>query len=124
MCKSNKQWIWLAIDIKTKEIVGAYVGNRDIKGAQGLLDSLPPVYKQCAVSYTDFWETYNSIFPKKRHKSVGKQIGLTNRIERFNCTMRQRISRLVGSTLSFSKKLSNHVGAIFYFIHHYNTNII
>ena len=58
------------------------------------------------------------------HKSVGKGTGLTNRIERFNCTMRQRISRLVRQTLSFSKKLSNHIGAIFYFIHHYNANII
>ncbi|MDM8568768.1 IS1 family transposase, partial [Thiotrichales bacterium HSG1] len=47
---------------------------------------------------------------------------LTNRIERFNCTMRQRISRLVRKT--FSKKLSNHVGAIWYFIHHYNANIV
>ena len=58
------------------------------------------------------------------HKSVAKGTGLTNRIERFNCTMRQRISRLVRQTLSFSKKLSNHIGAIFYFIHHYNANII
>ena len=58
------------------------------------------------------------------HKSVGKGTGLTNRIERFNCTMRQRISRLVRQTLSFSKKLSNHIGAIFYFIHHYNALII
>ena len=33
------------------------------------------------------------------HKSVGKETGLTNRIERFNCTMRQRISRLVRQTL-------------------------
>jgi hypothetical protein len=26
----------------------------------------------------------------------------------------------VGKTLSFSKKLSNHIGAIWYFVHHYN----
>ena len=101
-----------------------YIGNRDIKGAKGLWDSLPPVYRQCAVSFTDFWKAYDTVFPKKRHKSVGKGTGLTNRIERFNCTMRQRISRLVRQTLSFSKKLSNHIGAIFYFIHHYNANII
>jgi IS1 family transposase len=63
------------------------------------------------------------IFPKKRHKSVGKETGLTNRIERFNRTMRQRVSRLVRKTLSFSKKLSNHIGAIWHFIHHYNANI-
>ena len=123
-CKNNKQWIWLAIDIDTKEIVGIYIGNRDIKGAEGLWNSLPPVYRQCAVSFTDFWKAYDAIFPNKRHKSVGKETGLTNRIERFNCTMRQRISRLVRQTLSFSKKLSNHIGAIFYFIHHYNANII
>jgi len=131
--KKNKVWIWLAIDIKTGEIVGVFVGSRDAKGAQGLWDSLPPVYRQCAVSNTDFWIAYNVIFPKKRHKSVGKGTGLTNRIERFNCTMRQRISRLVRKTLSFSKKLSNHIGAIwvgillfiiimlilFDFMHHY-----
>jgi IS1 family transposase len=122
--KKNKVWIWLAIDIDTGEIVGVFVGSRDIEGAQGLWDSLPPVYRQCAVSYTDFWEAYKSVFPSKRHKSVGKRTGLTNRIERFNCTMRQRISRLVRSTLSFSKKLSNHIGAIWYFIHHYNADII
>ena len=35
-----------------------------------------------------------------------------NHVERFNCTLRQRVSRLVRATLSFSKKLSNHIGAI------------
>ena len=123
MCKNNRQWIRLAIDVETGEIVGAYFGGRDKKGALGLWDSLLPVYRQCAVSYTDFWKAYDVIFPKKRHKSVGKETGLTNRIERFNCTMRQRVSRLVRKTLSFSKKLSNHIGAIWHFIHHYNANI-
>jgi hypothetical protein len=70
-----------------------------------------------------FTKAYDAIFPKKRHKSVFKPTGLTNRIERFNCTMRLCHSRLVRKTLSFSKKLSNHVGAIWYFIHHYNANI-
>lgn len=121
MNKDNKQWIWLAIDIETKEIVGVYIGSRDAGGAKGLWNSLPPVYRQCAVTFTDFWKSYDAIFPKKRHKSVGKETGLTNRIERFNCTMRQRVSRLVRKTLSFSKKLSNHIGAIWYFIHHYNS---
>lgn len=41
-------------------------------------------------------------------------------IERFNNALRQRVSRLVRKTLSFSKKLENHVGTIWYFIHHYN----
>jgi IS1 family transposase len=118
--KDNKQWIWLAIDVLTKEIVGVYIGKRDEAGARGLWDSLPAVYRQCAVSYTDFWSAYGRVFPKKRHRVVGKDTGQTNYIERFNNTMRQRISRLGRKTLSFSKKLSNHMGAIWYFIHEYN----
>ncbi len=121
--KDNKQWIWMAIDASTKEIVGVYIGKRDQAGAQGLWDSLPPVYRQCAVSYTDFWSGYRKVFPQKRYKAVGKETGLTNYIERFNNTMRQRISRLVRKTLSFSKKLSNHIGAIWYFIHEYNASL-
>ncbi|MEM8545189.1 MAG: IS1 family transposase, partial [Cyanobacteria bacterium P01_H01_bin.119] len=34
--------------------------------------------------------------------------------------MRQRVSRLVRKTLSFSKKLENNLGAIWTFIHEYN----
>jgi insertion element IS1 protein InsB len=34
--------------------------------------------------------------------------------------LRQRLSRLVRETLSFSKKLAYHIGAIKYFICHYN----
>jgi IS1 transposase len=40
----------------------------------------------------------------------------TNHVERFNYTLRQRVSRLVRATLSFSKKLAHHIGAIKYFI--------
>lgn len=116
----NKQWVWLAIDRDTREVVGCHVGDRTRDGAQALWDSLPSVYRQYAVSYTDFWTAYEAILPSKRHRAVGKESGQTNHIERFNCTLRQRVSRLVRKTLSFSKKLTNHIGAIWYFIHHYN----
>ena len=121
--KGNKQWVWLAIDRATREIVGAYVGDRSRQGAKALWRSLPPVYRQCAVCYTDFWEAYQTVIPGKRHRAVGKDSGQTNRIERFNCTLRQRVSRLVRKTLSFSKKLENHIGAIWTFIHHYNASL-
>ena len=118
--KNNKQWVWLALDIETKEIVGVYVGVRNREGAKRLWQSLPALYRQCAVSYTDFWSAYDQIFPQSRHIAVSKTSGKTNAIERFNCTLRQRVARLVRKTLSFSKKLENHIGAIWYFIHHYN----
>lgn len=41
-----------------------------------------------------------------------------------NLTMRQRVSRLVRLSLSFSKKLENHIGAIWYFIHYYNRSLV
>ncbi len=33
--KANKQWIWFALDVETREIVGGYVGDRSREGAQG-----------------------------------------------------------------------------------------
>jgi len=71
------------------------VGDRSREGAQGLWDSLLGVDRQCAVSYTDFWSADNEVFPGKRHHIVGKESGKTSDIERFNCTLRQRVSRLV-----------------------------
>ena len=121
--KDNKQWIWLAIDADSREIVGVYVGDRTRQSAKRLWQSLPPVYRQCAVCYTDLWEAYEQVLPSKRHQAVRKETGKTCYIERFNNTMRKRVGRLVRKTLSFSKKVSNHIGAIWYFVHHYNASL-
>ena len=122
--KGNNQWIWLALDVATREIVGVHVGDRSEQGARQLWNSWPGIYRQCAVSYTDFWDAYGCVFPQSRHHAVGKETGKTSYIERFNCTMRQRVSRLVRKTLSFSKKLENHIGAIWLFVHHYNESLL
>lgn len=53
--KDNKQWIWLALDELTREIIGVHIGERSEKGAKQLWASLPSVYRQCAVADTDFW---------------------------------------------------------------------
>ena len=41
--KGNKQWVWLALDVNTREIVGVYIGARDEAAARKLWASLPPV---------------------------------------------------------------------------------
>lgn len=64
--KANKQWIWLAIDADSREIVGVFVGARSRQGAKGLWQSLPSVYRQCAVCYTDFWSAYEQVLSSKR----------------------------------------------------------
>jgi IS1 family transposase len=78
----------LALDVKTREIVGIHLGDRSREGAIQLWRSLPAIYRQCAVSYTDYWEAYQQVLPSKRHQAVGKKTGKTNYIERFNCTLR------------------------------------
>lgn len=121
--KGNKQWVWLALNTETREIVEVAIGDRNERTAQKLWNSLPLVYRQCAVAYTDFWTAYEAVFPKKRHRTVGKE-RKTSYIERFNNTLRQRMSRLVRKTLSFSKSLGNHIGAIWNFIHYYNASLL
>ena len=111
------------MDKGTREIVSVYIGDRSKDSANELWLSLPGQYREDAIAYADFWESYSSVFPKDRHRAVGKESGKTNHIERFNCTLRQRVSRLVRESLSFSKKLDNHIGAIFYFIRHYNATL-
>ena len=110
--QKNKQWVWLAIDADTREIIGCYMGDRSRDSAQKLWDSLPAVYRQCAKVHTDDWEAYKTVIPVKRHAAVGKDSGKTSYVERLNNTFRQRISRLVRKSLSFSKKIENHIGAI------------
>ena len=121
--KNNKQWVWIAIDAKTREIIGLSIGDRSQTSAKALGDSLPGIYRQCAVCYTDCWEAYQGVLPSKRHRAVHKKTGKPNLIEHLNGTLRQRISRLVRSTWSFSKSLPNHIGTIWYFVHNYNAGL-
>ncbi len=76
-CKQQgqKQWVWLAIDAETREIVGCYIGDRSGDSAQKLWQSLPAVYRQCAVIYTDFCLSYPVALPSTRHRAVGKATG-------------------------------------------------
>ena len=118
--KANKQWIWIAIDVNSRQIIAFHVGDRSGQSAKALWKSIPQGYRKHAMFYTDGWCAYEGVIPQKQHRVVKKQKRITNHIERFNCTLRQRVSRLVRKSLSFSKKLANHIGAIKYFICHYN----
>lgn len=74
--KQNKQWIWLAIDADSREIVGVFIGDRARQSAKQLWQSLPAVYRQCAICYTDFWQAYEQVLPSQRHRAVGKETGI------------------------------------------------
>lgn len=118
--KENKQWVWVAMNATTRQIIAFHVGDRSRKGAKALWEKIPDCYKKRATFYTDNWEAYKGVFPKGKHKISKSK---TTHIERFFCTLRQRCSRVVRKALSFSKKLQNHKGAIKYFICDYNKTL-
>ena len=118
--KANKQWIWIAMDAKTRQIIAFHVGDRSHKSAEQLWAKIPQAYRQHATFYTDQYVVYAKAIPTAQHKAMSKLARKTNHIERFNNTQRQRVSRLVRDALSFSKKLTNPIGAIKLFICHYN----
>jgi insertion element IS1 protein InsB len=118
--KTNRQWIWIAMDATTRQVIAFQVSDRSGQSAAALWEKIPAVYQEHALFYTDHYAVYSGVIPSTRHRTITKLARTTNHIERFNCTLRQRVSRLVRATLSFSKKLSNHIGAIKYFIYDYN----
>jgi len=118
--KANCHWVWIAMDATTRQVIAFHVGDRSGQSAQALWEKIPAVYQEHALFYTDPYAVYSGVIPTAQHCAISKLARTTNHVERFNCTLRQRVSRLVRATLSFSKKLSNHIGAIKYFIYDYN----
>jgi len=122
--KGNKPWIWVALDSRTRQVIAFHVGDRSAQSAEQLWQKIPAIYRQQATFYTDGYSAYESVIPAKQHKAITKKARKTHHVERFNCTLRQRASRWVRSTLSFSKNLSNPIGAIKYFICGYNLEVL
>jgi insertion element IS1 protein InsB len=108
------------MDAKTRQIIAFYVGDRSRDRAKQLWAKIPLVYREQATFYTDQYDAYSGVIPVERHTAITQHARKTNHIERLNNTVRQRVSRLVRETLSFSKKLAHHIGAIKYFICHDN----
>lgn len=126
--KANKKWLWLALNPVNRQIIAFHIGSRSGIDARLFYEKIPAIFKSNGTNnsvgfFTDYLQAYVAAFENESHFGVGKDSGLTAYIERFNCTVRQRVSRLVRKSLSFSKSLENHIGAIKYFICNYNLNL-
>jgi insertion element IS1 protein InsB len=58
--------------------------------------------------------------PPERHNAMTKKPRNTHHVERFNTTLRPRVSRLVREPLAFAKQVAHHMGAMQLFIGHSN----
>lgn len=120
--KENKRWIWLVLCRQTRQIIAFHIGSRGREAAKKLWDKIPEQVQQYGLFYTDDWDAYQEVLPEERHV-ISDYKKDTNHVERFNNTLRQRVSRLVRKSLSFSKSEQNHYGAIRYFIAQYNLRL-
>jgi insertion element IS1 protein InsB len=121
--KDTPIWLWIAMEAGTRKILAVHFGDRSQESALALWEKIPDRYAENVLCYTDEWDSYGAVLPPENHCPSPKGSGKTSLIERFNNTLRQRCSRLVRKTLSFSKKVSRHIAHITLFICHYNTRM-
>jgi insertion element IS1 protein InsB len=120
--KDHPRWLWAALCRRTRQIVAFVIGDRSKATCHRLWRAIPDGYKQCQ-TFSDFYTTYRHVFPETSHHCVGKETGETAHIERWNNTLRQRMSRYVRQTLSFSKSDAFHEAFTKWFIVEYNRGL-
>lgn len=120
--KIDQVRVWIVLNRRNRQILSFFIGDGSKESCKRLWRKLPSRYLDC-LSYSDFWKSYNCI-PEISHEMVGKETGETAHIERLNNTIRQRFSRMVRKSLSFSKKLSMLNLQFKFFAYHYNLDCI
>lgn len=100
--KAQIRWLWVALCRRTRQVVAYVLGDHSERTCRGLWERIPEDYR-LALCYTDFWESYQKVVPEEQHVPVEKGSGETNRVERWNNTLRQRLGRFVHKTLSNSQ---------------------
>jgi insertion element IS1 protein InsB len=104
----------------SRQRLAFHVGGHSRERAQARGANLPQGYQHHATFHPDQYNVDNGVIPAERHKAISKKARKTNPIERLHNTLRPRGSRLVREALAFSKRLANHIGALKFFICHYN----
>jgi IS1 family transposase len=65
------------------------------KNAQIFYEAIPSFFLKKSLFFTGYRRSYATLIAREKHFAIGKGSGLTAYIERFNCTLRQRYSKLV-----------------------------
>lgn len=115
--KKPKRWLWTSMCRRTRQLVAFVSDDHSAKTCARVWAKLPETYRHCH-DFSDLWDAYAKVFSKETHRSVGKEAGETNPMERWNNTLRQRLARYV--RLSFSKTDLMHHAVTKWFIVDYN----
>ncbi len=103
LATKNERWLWYAWEPRLKQIIAHAFGSCSKKNLHKLLKLL--LRFSVAFWCTDGYSAYNDALPKAKH-IVGKLY--TQRIERENLTLRNRLKRLNRKTLGYSKSSEMH----------------
>ena len=120
--KKSKVWIWVVLHRETRQIVAFHMGGRGIKDCKKLWKKLEDLGIKGKL-HTDLWKAYAAVFPKHMHHPHEHR-GPTNHIERFNGTLRARVSRLVRRSYSFAKSYRNLYLSLRFFCTNYNLSLL
>src|SRR4051794_24785045 len=53
--KANKQWLWLALDTRSRQVLAFHVGDRSRRSARRLWNKLSAVYREHSTFHTDVY---------------------------------------------------------------------
>jgi IS1 family transposase len=56
--KSNKQWLWLALNPINRQIIAFHVGGRSGKDAQHFYKKIPAIFKGNVGFFSDYWQAW------------------------------------------------------------------
>lgn len=117
--KKQARWLWIALERRTRGVLAWVLGDRSEATAFKLWDRLPltPEQRLKGTFCTDLWRAYDE--PLVGVKRLTRR-GETNHVERLNCTLRQRLGRLVRKSLSFSKSDEMLEASLTLAFHRYN----
>src|SRR5262245_38205436 len=61
--KANRQWVWIAMEASTHQVIAFHVGDRSQASAERLWANLPAAYREQAIFYTDQYAVYAGVIP-------------------------------------------------------------
>ena len=102
-------------------MVARAIGDRSKETCRDLWNTIPDEYCQ-RHCFSAFWKAYQAVIPEGQLTQVGKETGETAHVERWNCTLRQRLARFVRKTLSLSKSILMHTLCLDLFLYRYNVD--
>jgi insertion element IS1 protein InsB len=92
---ARKPWMWIARDATTRQVMALHVGDRSRQRAKRLWATMPLASRQHATFHPDQSVVDEGVMPAAQHRAINKLVRQTDHLERFNHTLRQRVSRLV-----------------------------